>query len=128
MTTKTITKGLWYSIPIKPLSANNMWYGQKRETTEYRNYKKTFISYFKGLELPDKEVRVKVVVGHSSKLFDLDNVFKPLFDSLQKAVPHFNDRYIYEILAKKKLVKKGEEYLKFKVEELTEDEIRKLTE
>jgi Holliday junction resolvase RusA-like endonuclease len=52
--------------------------------------------------------------GFSSKLSDIDNCLKTFIDCLVKKYG-VDDRYIYELHVFKTLVKKGEEYIKFKI-------------
>ena len=93
-----------------------MWYGSKRETTKYRKYKKIIAEELKSTTIPlYPKLTLKIIIGISTTTFDLDNVFKPFLDSLQLALTDFNDRSIYMIHAKKVKVKKGDEYIKFKI-------------
>ena len=67
--------------------------------------------------MPKPPFKVNYVFGFSNKASDLDNPVKVLTDILQKKYG-FNDKDIYEMNVKKKIVKKGEEYIKFKIESL----------
>ena len=53
----------------------------------------------------------------SNKASDLDNILKPSLDALQK-VFEWNDKHVYEIVAYKNLVKKGNERLEIEIEEI----------
>ena len=54
-------------------------------------------------------------VGLSSKNADIDNIAKPFIDILQKKYG-FNDKNIYKLVLEKFIVKKGEEFIEFKME------------
>ena len=56
-------------------------------------------------------VQFDIDVGLSSKLADLDNVLKPLFDTYQTIYEEFNDKTVYKIKATKALVPRGDEYV-----------------
>lgn len=64
--------------------------------------------------MPDPPFKIDVEFGMSA-LSDLDNPLKPLLDVLQKKYG-INDRDILELRAKKKVVKKGKEFIAFKIE------------
>jgi Holliday junction resolvase RusA-like endonuclease len=48
---------------------------------------------------------------------DIDNPLKPILDVLQKKYG-FDDRQIYELNVKKEIVKKGDEFIKLKINEI----------
>ena len=105
---------------IKPLSANKMHYARmKKDTAEYKQYK----GDIKGLiggdydVSPKAQLKLTLVTGYSSKASDLDNAFKPLLDSMQLSMG-FDDKQVYEIEAYKDVVKRGEEYLFIKLEQI----------
>ncbi len=110
----------WYSVNVKPFSANQMWYGQKVDTAAYRKYKDHLKEAIPDLIIPKGKLLAQLLVAHSSSLFDLDNAFKPLFDALQKVQTSFNDRDIYEIRAKKIIVPRGKESLNFRLKPIEE--------
>lgn len=97
-------------INIRPLSVNRAWKGKRFKTEEYKQYEKDL-----GLLLP-KDIKVKsglsLEFGFSSKLSDIDNPVKPFIDILQKKYG-FNDRDLILLIIKKRIVAKGEEYIKF---------------
>lgn len=67
------------------------------------------------INIPNKEkLRLYLEFGVSTKLADWDNPIKPFQDVLQKKYD-FNDNRIYEATVKKVVVKKGEEYVKFRI-------------
>lgn len=102
---------------VKPLSANKMFYRNKNKTVEYRAYQEEVRDEMMGVEWPfaDAPVTFIIKVGLSSKVADLDNVLKPLFDTWQTIYDDFNDRMVYRIEAEKELVDKGKEYLHVRV-------------
>lgn len=106
----------WIETKVKPLSANQMHYSAKVDTTAYRNYRKELIRRLPDIEIPDGLLRIRILACVSSKLSDLDNVVKPFLDVLQKRYP-FNDRNVYRIVCEKRIVKKGEESLIFAIDE-----------
>ena len=69
----------------------------------------------------NQEVRFDIEAGLSSKLADLDNVLKPLFDTYQTIYEEFNDKTVYEIRATKVLVPRGDEYISVEVRSLAEE-------
>ena len=94
-----------------------MYYRGKSKTREYLDYQNEIRDELMGVEWPFKDhpVSFHVNVGLSSPLADLDNVFKPFFDTLQAIYEDFNDKKVYYIEATKQLVKKGDEYIAFSV-------------
>lgn len=73
------------------------------------------------IEVPDGKLKVVLEFGFSSKNSDIDNGTKPILDILQKAYG-FNDNKVYELVQRKKIVDKGDEYFKFKITELKNNE------
>ena len=108
----------------KPFSANKMHYmTRKADTKEYKKYKSEIFQAIGGnydIDPTDK-YKLSLVVGYSSKLSDLDNAFKPLLDSMQRAMG-FDDRQIFEIESLKDHTKKGEEYIMIRLEQITENQ------
>ena len=105
-------------IQIKALSVNEAWQGRRFKTKKYKAFEKEFI-----LKLPKLKkdfqgcLKLEIVVGYSNALSDLDNALKPILDVLQSKYG-FNDRNIYEINAKKKIVKIGDEFIDFNIVQL----------
>lgn len=69
------------------------------------------------LTLPEPPFRVFYEFGLSNKLSDWDNPCKPTQDCLQKKYG-FNDSEIYEACIRKRIVKKGEEYIRIRFEHI----------
>ena len=110
-------------LPIAPLSANQMYTKARRRTHKYNSYAKRWREALEDHKFPEdidqKDVKLKITirVGVSSPLADLDNVFKPLIDSIAEAL-EFNDKRIWEIDAKKFKTSKGNEFTSFKLEQI----------
>jgi len=69
----------------------------------------------KKLDIPDeKNIKLAIEFGFSSKASDIDNCVKSFVDCLVKKYK-VDDRYIYELHVFKAIVKKDDEYIKFKV-------------
>ena len=64
-----------------------------------------------------RDLRVHLTFGFSSTLSDIDNPLKPILDVLQKKY-RFDDKQIFELKVKKEIVKKGEEFIELKINEI----------
>jgi len=104
-------------IKVKPLSVNRVWQGKRFKTQDYKAYEQEVMYLLPPLEIPEGKLYVKYTFGLSSKNSDIDNPVKPFTDILQKKYG-FNDRQIYKMELEKEDVKKGEEFIKFLIEEL----------
>jgi Holliday junction resolvase RusA-like endonuclease len=102
-------------IAIKPLSVNVAWQGKRFKTKEYLNYEKNLLSLLPHQKLPDKPFKIYIEFGMANSASDWDNPIKPFVDVLQKKYL-FDDKDIQEGTVKKIKVKKGEEYINFKIE------------
>lgn len=101
-------------IKIKPLSVNECWQGRRFKTPEYKKYEK-----YVRVQLPKQKISappfaINIEFGFSNSLADIDNPLKPFLDILQKKYG-INDRDIYELTVKKIIVKKNQEFIKFKI-------------
>ena len=103
---------------IKPLSINACWMGRRFKTKDYKDYEKELLLKIKPQEIPEGPLKITLVFGFSTKAADWDNPIKPIVDILQKKLG-FNDNRIYEGNVRKVIVKKGEEFIDFKIEEYT---------
>ena len=112
-------------IDIKPLSANEMYLGRKVKSHKYKTFERKILGLLPDQEVPEGELQLTIEVGLSSKLADVDNILKPFIDCLQLKYS-FNDKWIYDLQVRKQIVKKGEEYINFKIEELTDETKRVL--
>lgn len=104
-------------IKIKPLSVNNAWQGKRFKTPAYKQYEKDLTFILPQKKIPKGKLYFKFEVGFSNKNSDIDNFLKPVIDIMQKKWG-FNDRQIYKLDVEKKIVKKGEEYIIFKIEKI----------
>ena len=102
---------------IKPLSTNSLYKGRRFKTDKHDSYKRE-LAYL----LPNTVIiglppyRIILEFG-TCKMQDLDNNIKGFLDSLVNKY-NFDDRNVYEINAKKVVVSKGSEYIKFKIENI----------
>lgn len=99
-------------IEVKPISINTCFQGRRFRTKEYDKYEKIVLAQLVSFKVPDPPYRLDLTVGYSNPLNDLDNAIKPFLDCLQKRYG-FNDRDVYEIHAKKIIVKKKHEFVEF---------------
>ncbi len=105
------------TISIKPLSVNRAWKGRRFKTNFYKSYEKQVLILLPSLEVPSVKLKLSIEVGFSNKGSDLDNIAKPFIDILQKKYG-FNDSKIYQLTLLKKIVSKGNEYIKFNIAEI----------
>lgn len=102
-------------IEIKPLSVNKAFQGKRFKTKLYLAYEKEMFFKLKPMSLPEAPYYLKIDVGMSSSLADIDNFLKPFIDILQKKYG-FNDKLIHKLSVKKVKVTKGDEYIDFVIE------------
>lgn len=100
-------------IEIKPLSVNEAWQGKRFKTKKYLSYEKELMYKLPKLEDLGPPYHIDIKIGVSA-LFDIDNCLKPFLDVLQKKY-NINDRYIISLTIKKEIVRKGHEYIEFKI-------------
>ena len=102
-------------INIKPISVNDCWQGRRFKTPEYKQFERDCLLLLPKKNIPkDCRLFVWIEFGLSSKLNDIDNSIKPFLDILQKKY-NFNDRDIYRLIVDKEIVKKGNEYIDFRI-------------
>jgi|SRR6267154_2493442 len=99
-------------VKIKPLSVNEAWQGRRFKTKDYKTYEAFLLYTLKQLKIPSGPLSMSIEFGFSNKGADIDNCVKPFLDVLQKRY-NFNDNKIYSLNITKKIVKKGEEYIKY---------------
>ena len=105
-------------VNIKALSVNKCWQGKRFKTPEYKKYEKILMLILpNNFVIPKGKFHLDVIFGLSSKLNDIDNGLKPFIDILQKKYG-FNDRDIYKLTVEKIIVKKGTEFIDFKIKAL----------
>jgi Holliday junction resolvase RusA-like endonuclease len=105
-----------FKIPIKPMSINAAFKGRKFRTKEYDIFIVNCIRLLpKEIDIPDKEnIKLAIEFGFSSKASDIDNCLKTFIDCLVKKYK-VDDRFIYELHVFKTIVKKDEEFIRFKI-------------
>lgn len=101
-------------IKIKALSVNACYRGRRFKTPVYKAYEKELLLKLPKMAVPEGELELIIQFGFSSKLSDIDNGVKTFIDVLQKKYD-FNDRRIYRLVVNKVIVKKGDEYINFKI-------------
>jgi Holliday junction resolvase RusA-like endonuclease len=103
-------------IKIKPLSVNEAFQGRRFRTEVYNDFiRKMHYLLPKDLTIPnEKHIKIAIQFGFSSKASDIDNCCKSFLDCLVKKYK-VDDRNIYEMHVFKDVVKKGEEYIRFKI-------------
>lgn len=105
-----------YKLNIKPLSVNQAFKGKKYRTDKYDSFIYACLKILpKSIDIPDKEnIKLAIQFGFSSKASDIDNCCKTFIDCLVKKYK-VDDRFIYELHVFKDIVKKGDEYIRFKI-------------
>lgn len=103
-------------INIKPLSVNEAFNGLRTRSKKYDAFIKSMMFLLPNrIDCPDPlNIKLAIEFGFSSKGSDIDNCCKSFIDCLVKKYG-FDDRYIYEMHVFKEIVKKGSEYIKFKI-------------
>jgi len=105
-------------VKIKPLSVNKCFQGRRFKTPTYKAYETELLYKLPHLNIkPKTPLRLTIIVGFSNRKSDLDNICKPFQDILQKKYG-FNDDMIYQLIMLKKIVKRGHEYIKFRIDML----------
>ena len=105
-------------IYTKPISVNECWQGKRFKTKKYELYENELKVKLSNEKLKiEPPYRLQIVFGLSSLIADIDNPIKPFIDILQKKYG-FNDKYIFELCVKKLIVKKGLEFVKFKMTQI----------
>ena len=88
----------------------------------YQDYQNEIRDELMGKDSPFSTNQVQVIVhyGVSNRGKDLDNLNKPLLDTLQKVYEDFNDNKVYALTGFKYKVDKGEEYIDITIMELAD--------
>jgi Holliday junction resolvase RusA-like endonuclease len=103
------------TINIKPLSINCAYKGKRFATPEYKKWSENVTMLLpKSFKMPEPPYDMELIFGFSNKASDVDNGNKTFIDLMQW-VYKFNDKDIYKLTSIKKIVKKGNEYITFKV-------------
>jgi len=104
-------------VKIKPLSINECWKGRRFRTDKYKQYERELLYLLPALKVPKGKLEIYFKWGFSSKLADWDNPIKAFQDILQVRY-NFNDRDVFKATVEKEIVKKGCEFVEFKISEL----------
>lgn len=102
-------------INVKPLSVNEAWKGRRFKTQKYKDYESELLFTLPKIKIPNSPLSVHYEFG-ISRGADIDNPVKPIQDVLQKRYM-FNDNDIFYSSQRKIVVRKGHEYVKFKIAE-----------
>lgn len=108
------------TLDIKPLSVNDAWQGRRYKTDKYASYQRAVLYMLPQIKLPEPPYKVYYEWGLSNRQSDYDNPTKQFQDCLSKKYG-FNDCEIYAAEIRKVIVKKGCEYIKFRIEHFEED-------
>ena len=109
-------------IKCKPLSVNQAWQGKRYKTPAYKKYEKEVYHLLPQLRISEGgPLKLYLEFGFSNSASDWDNPIKPFQDILQFKYA-FNDNRIYEARVKKVKVKKGEEYIRFEISDINDEE------
>lgn len=117
-----------FLVQCRPFSTNKMSGRSKTfETKHYLAFRELIAKVGGGCYgINGKEkFRLRLIAAFSNKKGDLDNCFKPLLDSIVGSVDKsFDDSQVYEIVARKRVVKKGQEYIQVRLEIIDEEEYK----
>lgn len=102
---------------IKPLSVNEAWKGRRFKTDKYKAYELEVCYRLNPLKIPEGNLEILLTFGFSSSLSDFDNPVKPFVDCLQKKY-RFNDNRIKRATIEVVKVKKGDEFIDWRINEL----------
>jgi len=109
-------------IKCKPLSVNQAWQGKRYKTPAYKKYEKEVYHLLPQLKISESgPLKLYLEFGFSNSASDWDNPIKPFQDILQFKYA-FNDNRLYEAHVKKVKVKKGEEYIRFEISDINDEE------
>lgn len=104
-------------INIKPLSSNKCWVGRRFKTPDYKKYTTELTKLLPKLTIPKPPYKIYYKFGFSSASSDWDNPIKPMQDIIA-AKYQFNDKLIRKAIVEIEMVKKGQEFIEFKIESL----------
>lgn len=109
-----------HKLNIKPLSVNQAWQGRRFKTKAYKSFERDLLLILPSIKIDSKiKMHLNLKFGFSNKLSDLSNPLKLVEDILSKKYG-FNDRMIYKISMEKEIVKKGQEYILFSIDEIVQ--------
>jgi len=103
-------------IKIKPMSVNDVWQGRRFKSPAYKQYEKAVLLMLpKKINIPEPPFVLTLEFGFSSASSDWDNPIKPFQDILAKKYG-FNDKLIKKGVVTIETVKKGQEFVRFNLE------------
>lgn len=103
-------------VDLKPQSVNAKWIRRPVAHPDFLQHKKDLTYLIKRpKQLPEGDKILFMEYGFSSKLSDVDGPSKVVQDCIADKCG-FNDREIELLLIRRKHVKKGEEYIKWKID------------
>jgi Holliday junction resolvase RusA-like endonuclease len=108
------------TIPIKALSVNKLYSGQKTRSWHYKKFRKKVFQLLNGscksVDLSGN-LQLTMEIGFSSPLSDLSNGIKGIEDLISEYLG-INDRQVFVLHAEKYLVNKGDEYIQIRLHRL----------
>lgn len=113
-------------VKIKPLSVNKAWKGRRFRTDEYKAYKEHLMLILpKNIVVPaEGKIMLTLVFGFSNEASDCGNPLK-LFEDILCVKYGFNDNRVYAHRLVKIVVPKGEEFIAFSIESISEEDYEK---
>lgn len=108
---------MMHKLDIKPLSVNEAWQGRRFKTPKYKKYVSDVLLLLPKAKVPDGLLSLNLEFGFSSAASDFDNPVKCFVDCLQKKY-EFDDKRIKRCLIEVENVKKGNEYIRFSINQL----------
>lgn len=100
---------------IKPLSVNQAFKGRRFKTAKYSKWVNDALYLLPSkIDVPEGKLSIEITFAFSSKASDLDNGVKQFLDLLTKKY-EINDNRYYRIVLTKEIVKKGNEFIEFKI-------------
>jgi len=106
-----------FKVNIKVLSFNQCWQGKIKKSVAYHIYRKELLKMLPNMPLPEPPYRLHLQYGFSSRAGDIDNPNKALIDVLTEFYG-FDDKLIYELFIRKRIVPRGQEYFMFRFEHI----------
>lgn len=107
-----------YTIPVQALSQNQAWKGRRYKSPEYKQYQQTVHAYLSTFSLPKVKPKEKYYLFFEFGIptrQDCTNGIK-IFEDILSDHLGTNDRYVFEIFARKVVMSKKEDcYIKFNV-------------
>lgn len=104
-------------IKVKPLSLNSAYSGKRYKTKECTAFKRDLYFMLPDIKLPAPPYCIHFKFGVSSASSDGDNLIKVSQDTISERY-QFNDKLIKKWIVEVESVKKGFEFIEFKIESL----------